>query len=55
MDSVNKDILVLLERKFPTVYEIHRNEISVTKNLILTTDDKAFAEKLVSAYNNYKK
>jgi hypothetical protein len=49
------DILVLLERKFPTKYEIHRGCIEQTKNLILTTDDKEFAERLVSRYNKPKK
>lgn len=47
------DILVLLERKFPTKYEIHRGCIEQAKNLILTTDNKEFAERLVSGYNHY--
>lgn len=46
------DILILLERKFPTKYEIHRGSIEQTKNLILTTDDKKFAERLVGNYNH---
>jgi len=48
------DILVLLERKFPTVYEIHRKEIRRAENLVLTTTDKEFAERLVNAYNHYR-
>lgn len=48
------DKLILLKRKFPSVYEIHRGEIAQTKNLILTTSDKEFAEKLVNSYNNIK-
>ena len=48
-----KDYLILLERKFPTKYEIHRRCIEQTKNLILTTDDKEFAERLVNGYNHY--
>ena len=52
-DFRDSDILVLLERKFPTKYEIHRGCIEQAKNLILTTDDKEFAVRLVSSYNNY--
>lgn len=48
------DKLILLERKFPTMYEIHRGQISQLKNLVLTTSDKDFAEKLVNSYNNHK-
>jgi hypothetical protein len=48
------DILILLERKFPTVYEIHRKEIRRAENLLLTTTDKEFAERLVNAYNHYR-
>lgn len=46
------DKLILLVRKYPLKYEIHRGEINQTKNLILTTKDKEFAEQLVSGYNN---
>lgn len=53
-DVVGSDILILLERKFPTVYEIHRKEIRRAENLILTTTDKEFAERLVDAYNHYR-
>ena len=49
----DSDIFILLERKFPTVYEIHRKEIKRAENLILTTTDKEFAERLVGAYNHY--
>jgi len=45
------DKLILLERKDPIQYEIHRNEINQTQNLVLSTKDKAFAEKLVNTYN----
>ncbi len=45
------DVLILLERKFPTVYEIHRKEIRRAENLLLTTTDKEFAARLVNAYN----
>ena len=48
------DVLILLERKFPTVYEIHRIEIRRAENLLLTTTDKEFAERLVNAYNRYR-
>jgi hypothetical protein len=48
------DILILLERKFPTAYEIHRKEIRRAENLLLTTTDKEFAERLVNAYNHYR-
>jgi len=53
-DVSGSDILVMLERKFPTKYEIHRGSIVQAKNLILTTDDKEFAERLVSGYNHYR-
>ena len=48
------DTLILLERKSPTKYEIHRGSIEQTKNLVLTTDDKEFAKRLVSGYNHYR-
>lgn len=54
LDVSGSDILILLERKFPTVYEIHRKEIRRAENLILTTTDKEFAERLVDAYNYYR-
>jgi hypothetical protein len=50
----NNDILVLLKRNFPTQYEIHRGKVEQTKNLILTTSDKYFAERLVNGYNKIK-
>lgn len=53
-DVSGSDTLILLERKFPTVYEIHRKEIRRAENLILTTHDKEFAERLVNAYNHYR-
>ena len=52
-DVSGSDILILLERKFPTSYEIHRGKIEQSKNLILTTTDKEFAERLVNGYNHY--
>ncbi len=48
------DILILLERKYPTVYEIHKGKIQQANNLILTTKDKEFAERLVNGYNHYR-
>jgi hypothetical protein len=45
------DKLVLLKRKSPEEYEIHRGKIEQAKNLILTTRDKEFAEKIVNSYN----
>lgn len=45
------DKLVLLKRKSPEEYEVHRGKIEQTKNLILTTRDKEFAERLVNSYN----
>ena len=47
-----KDSLVLLKRKFPTEYEIHMGHVEQTKNLLLTTRDKEFAERLVNGYNH---
>lgn len=52
LKEANSDILILLERKYPTLYEIHRGKIQQSKNLILTTKDKEFAERLVDGYNN---
>ena len=49
------DKLILLVRKYPTEYEIHRGEINQTKNLILTTKDEEFAERLVNGYNDVNK
>lgn len=57
-DNLKKQImdkLILLVRKYPLEYEIHRGEINQTKNLILTTKDKDFAEKLVKEYNKTNK
>jgi hypothetical protein len=53
-DVSGSDILILLERKSPTVYEIHRKEIRRAENLVLTTTDKEFAERLVNGYNHYR-
>lgn len=46
--------LILLENnvKGEIVYEVHRNEIHREKNIILTTKDKEFAQRLVDGYNN---
>jgi hypothetical protein len=52
MQPHTKDILILLKRKYPTQYEIHRGEILQNRNLILTTTDLQFAEKLVKSYNS---
>jgi len=53
-DVSGSDILILLKRKFPTVYEIHRKEIRRAENLVLKTTDKEFAERLVNGYNHYR-
>ncbi|MEK6829057.1 MAG: hypothetical protein AABY15_02940 [Nanoarchaeota archaeon] len=44
--------LILLKRKNPVEYEVHKDEISQTKNLLLTTKDFDFAKRLVDGYNN---
>lgn len=54
-DNDHADRLVLLKRSNPTEYEIHRGEIAQTKNLVLTTTDKEFAERLVDGYNNLRR
>ena len=46
-----KDKLILLKRKNPVTYEIHRFEIKETKNLVLTTTDLELAERIVNSYN----
>jgi hypothetical protein len=51
---VDSDKLILLKRINPTEYEIHRGEIRQKRNLILTTTDKEFAERLVNGYNKIK-
>ena len=43
--------LILLKRLHPVVYEVHKNEINQTRNLILTTSDKELAEKIVDSFN----
>jgi len=48
--SVN-DKLILLKRINPTEFEIHRGEIRQKANLVFTTTDKEFAERLVDGYN----
>lgn len=53
-DACDNDTLILLERNFPKIYEIHRKEIRRAENLVLTTTDKEFAERLVNAYNHYR-
>lgn len=45
------DKLVFLERRNPVIYEIHCNEINGANNLLLSTTNKLFAEKLVNGYN----
>lgn len=46
-----EDKLILLKRQFPTEYEIHRYEINQARNLVLTTTDLEFAQRLVDSYN----
>jgi hypothetical protein len=50
---VNKNApkLILLSRVRPVVHEVHLGSISQANNLILTTEDKAFAERLVKGFN----
>ena len=47
-----QDKLILLERKHPLIYEVHRGEINNTKNIVLVTHDQEFAKRLVKGYNN---
>lgn len=47
--------LVLLKRINPVEFEIHRGEINMARNLILTTDDEEFANDIVNGYNEYVK
>lgn len=49
----SSDTLILLKRESPLIYEVHRGEIRREKNIILTTKDKDFAERLVNGYNHY--
>lgn len=55
MENQNKssvdDKLILLKRINPTEFEIHRGEIRQKANLVFTTTDKEFAERLVAGYN----
>lgn len=48
-----EDKLILLKRKNPFSYEVHRYEINRDKNLILLIHDLAFAEKIVNSYNSF--
>lgn len=52
---MKKDRLILLRRRNPYEWEIHRNEINNTANLLLTftEKDREFAENLVEAYNKH--
>jgi len=52
-DVSGSDMLILLESLNPLLYEVHRGEIRLEKNIVLTTKDKKFAERLVRVYNNY--
>lgn len=47
--------LILLERKRPTVYEVHIGEIRQAKNILFTTTNKEFAEQVVNSFNNYNR
>lgn len=47
-----EDKLILLKRINPTEFEVHRNEIDRTRNLLFTTTDGDFAEKVVNRYNS---
>ncbi len=50
-----KTKLILLKRIRPEVYEIHVNKIEQSKNLILSTKNKEFAEQMVVSFNNYER
>lgn len=54
IEMPKEDKLILLARRNPLEYEIHRGSISQTKNLILTTTDEEFAMRLVVGYNSCK-
>lgn len=47
-----EDKLILLKRINPTEYEVHRNEIDRTKNLLFTTTDEDFANRIVNRFNS---
>ncbi len=46
------DKLILLKRLSPIEYEVHRGRVNQDKNLIITTRDKDFAERLVYGHND---
>ncbi len=47
--------LILLKRIRPEEYEVHKDEISQAHNLLITTKDKEFAERMVDGFNKYDK
>ena len=49
-----KNKLILLEKKYPYLIELHRYEINQTRNIVLTTTDLTFAKNLVKSYNSLK-
>ena len=50
-----KDKLILLQRKNPNIYEIHKGEINKVKNIIFTIYDEQLAEDIVNSYNKFIK
>jgi hypothetical protein len=50
-ENKNAPKLVLLSRARPVEHEIHLGSVSQSNNLLLTTKDKAFAERLVKGFN----
>lgn len=48
-----KTKLILLERKRPTVFEVHVGKISQANNLLFSTKDKELADNIVKSFNKY--
>ncbi len=48
-----KTKLILLERKRPTVFEVHVGKISQANNLLFSTKDKELAENIVKSFNKF--
>lgn len=44
--------LILLKRIKPEEYEVHKNEIKQSNNLLFSTKDEKFAKKIVDGFNN---
>jgi hypothetical protein len=50
-----KEELILLARKNPNIYEIHKGSINQVKNIIFTTYDEQLAKDIVNSYNKFIK